>query len=176
MPTFDYTDYLYNPYTGNELEKLGSMARRDKQTGQKVYANPAPTASALVTDGDGKLLLVKRLREPNKGMWDLPGGFIDIGESIEQTVVRELKEELNLSVGDLAYFRSAAAQYEYDGVNYQALDIVFTAEPKSSLSEAEAQDDAAEYKFVKFDEIDYDEISTDVMRYFISEFSKAKTN
>lgn len=54
-----------------------------------------PSASAIVTDEQGRILLVKRR---DNTLWALPGGGHDIGESIEQTAVREVKEETGLDV------------------------------------------------------------------------------
>lgn len=63
-----------------------------------VYTNPAPTVSAVILNNQGDLLLTKRAREPFKGAWDLPGGFLQAGESLEEGLHRELKEELNIEV------------------------------------------------------------------------------
>jgi len=54
-----------------------------------------PSASAIVTDEQGRILLVKRR---DNTLWALPGGGHDIGETIEQTAVREVKEETGLDV------------------------------------------------------------------------------
>ncbi len=61
-----------------------------------LYENPAPTTAALITNKNNELLLVKRARNPEKSAWCLPGGFLEVGESPEQGVLRELKEETNL--------------------------------------------------------------------------------
>jgi len=53
---------------------------------------------AIVTDGDGRLLLVKRGHEPEAGRWSLPGGRVNPGESDPQAVVREVREETGLWV------------------------------------------------------------------------------
>ncbi len=47
---------------------------------------------------EGKVLLVKRKFEPRAGLWSLPAGFMEYGETVEETAVRELKEETNLDV------------------------------------------------------------------------------
>ncbi len=57
------------------------------------YENPVPAVAALVINHENRLLLVKRGVEPAKGMWCLPGGFLEIDESIEEAVLRELEEE-----------------------------------------------------------------------------------
>lgn len=70
--------------------------------GLVVYPNPAVAACALV-EREGRLLLVRRAREPELGKWDIPGGFIDEGELPEDAVRRELREEtgLEIAVGEL---------------------------------------------------------------------------
>jgi len=68
-----------------------------------LYENPAPTTAALVLNSQRELLLVRRAVEPSEGEWCLPGGFMELGETPEQGVLRELKEETNLEgiVSDL---------------------------------------------------------------------------
>jgi 8-oxo-dGTP diphosphatase len=65
--------------------------------GLVVYDNPAPCACAIVVK-DGKILLTKRAVEPSAGLWDLPGGYIEVGETPEETLHRELREETGLEV------------------------------------------------------------------------------
>jgi 8-oxo-dGTP diphosphatase len=72
--------------------------------GHVVYANPAPTASALVVDDRGRLLLARRAAEVEHGKWDLPGGFVEEGEDPCETVVRELREETGLEVEPTRFF------------------------------------------------------------------------
>ena len=69
--------------------------------GKYVYDWPRPmvTVDALVFaffKGRAKLLLIKRAKEPFKGKWALPGGFVDIDEELEDAIERELAEETGL--------------------------------------------------------------------------------
>jgi len=64
--------------------------------GEIFYQNPLPAAAALVLDGERRVLLVKRGVVPNKGMWCLPMGFAEIGETIAQAALRELREETGI--------------------------------------------------------------------------------
>jgi 8-oxo-dGTP diphosphatase len=69
--------------------------------GKYIYDWPRPmvTVDAIVfafIKGQAKLLLINRKREPFKGKWAIPGGFIEIDEELEDAVVRELKEETGL--------------------------------------------------------------------------------
>lgn len=61
------------------------------------YLNPAPAAGILVRDG-GSVLLVQRRFEPFRGLWVVPSGFIEYGEDIRGTAVREVREETGLEV------------------------------------------------------------------------------
>ena len=72
------------------------------------YENPVPAVAALVMNHNNQLLLVKRGVEPAKGMWCLPGGFLEIDESIEEAVLRELEEETGIQgeIGRLVDFFS----------------------------------------------------------------------
>jgi len=60
------------------------------------YKNPLPVAIAVAVK-DKKFLLIKRGLAPRKGMWGAPSGFIEVGETPEETCLRELKEETGVS-------------------------------------------------------------------------------
>jgi 8-oxo-dGTP diphosphatase len=62
---------------------------------------PALTTDCVVFDNEGLVLLVRRARPPFKGYYALPGGFVDIGETVEQACRRELMEETGVKVGRL---------------------------------------------------------------------------
>ncbi|WP_246119626.1 NUDIX hydrolase [Aeromicrobium flavum] len=55
-------------------------------------------AGAVITDDRGRLLLVLRGREPGRGLWSVPGGKVEPGESLEDATVREVLEETGLAI------------------------------------------------------------------------------
>jgi 8-oxo-dGTP diphosphatase len=57
-----------------------------------------PCVGAVIKDGAGRLLLIRRGHEPGKGLWSIPGGRIEPGESDEAALVREVREETGLVV------------------------------------------------------------------------------
>ena len=89
------------PRCGAALEH-GERSVSCPACGLQEYANPAPTASAVVRDDAGNLLLARRAGDPGKGLWDLVGGFMDEGEEPLETLRRELREETEceVEVGD----------------------------------------------------------------------------
>jgi 8-oxo-dGTP diphosphatase len=64
-------------------------------------ATPALTTDCVVFDERGYVLLIRRGNEPFKGSYALPGGFVDMGERVEDSCRRELSEETGLHVGEL---------------------------------------------------------------------------
>jgi NAD+ diphosphatase len=66
--------------------------------GEPSYLNPKPTAGAILLDAAGRVLLARRAVEPFRGLWDTPGGFTAPGESLEECVRRELREEAGVEI------------------------------------------------------------------------------
>jgi 8-oxo-dGTP diphosphatase len=64
---------------------------------QPLYENPVPATCLVVLNATGQVLLVRRSVAPKKGLWCLPGGFLELGESPEAGALRELAEETGLN-------------------------------------------------------------------------------
>ena len=64
-------------------------------------SGPSLTVDCVVFDGRDRLLLIRRRNEPFKGHYALPGGFVDIGETVETAARRELREETSVEAGGL---------------------------------------------------------------------------
>ena len=73
-------------------------ARRENNGLRAVNGTRIPCVGAIVRDGAGRLLLIKRGHEPEAGKWSLPGGRIEPGETDAQALVREMREETGLTV------------------------------------------------------------------------------
>jgi len=69
------------------------------------YPRPAVTVDALVLAAGNMLLLIKRDKDPYAGTWALPGGFVDMDETLEAACIRELFEETGLKVSQMKQFR-----------------------------------------------------------------------
>jgi 8-oxo-dGTP diphosphatase len=66
--------------------------------GYGAYYNPKPVAAAIPVTTDGRIILLKRGFDPGKDLWTFPGGFVDLGESVEQAAQREAQEELEIDL------------------------------------------------------------------------------
>jgi 8-oxo-dGTP diphosphatase len=61
-------------------------------------AEPVPCVGAVISDEDGRILLILRGHEPAMGLWSIPGGRIEPGESDQEALLREVREETGLEV------------------------------------------------------------------------------
>jgi ADP-ribose pyrophosphatase YjhB (NUDIX family) len=66
--------------------------------GYAAYSNPSPVAAALPVDDEGRFILLRRGFDPGQGRWTFPGGFVDLGESVEEAAHRETHEELGMAI------------------------------------------------------------------------------
>lgn len=92
--------------------------------GLEYFHNLAAAVCALIFCG-GELALIVRGQDPGRGLLDLPGGFVDPGESLETAVHREVREELALTLPPPRYLFSLPNTYHYRGVDYWTLDAMF---------------------------------------------------
>ena len=111
------------------------------------YQNPKPTATLICPRND-KILFVKRAFDPGKGQWSLPGGFLELGETLEGGAKRELKEETNLDgdviklIGNCSHFNSIFGDILLLGLEVEV----------DNWEDLVAGDDALEAKFFKIEE------------------------
>lgn len=103
---------------------------------QTYFNNPKPGTEAVLFDSDGRVAIAVRSREPYKGKYDLPGGFVDAEETLEQGIARELKEELGLDSTDyspLVYLTSAQADYPWGRETYSVVSASFVGKLKDGV-------------------------------------------
>lgn len=105
------------------------------------YVNTAAAAGAFLLYED-QLILCQRALDPQKGLLDVPGGFIEPGETVEAGLRREILEEIHVEVGPLHYLGSAPNVYPYREVPYKTIDLFFVGH-LDSVEGLIAQDDVA---------------------------------
>ena len=160
----------YCPKCGSKsFKKEGDRSLKCSDCGFHFFINSAAAVAALVVNDKGKLMLVTRGVEPNYGKLDLPGGFIDPGESAEKAIKRELMEELGLKVKTLKYIGSAPNEYIFSDFTVYTLDIAFLVKPETTV-DLHAMDDIIDFKFYAESEINYDDIPAPSIKKFVKDF------
>ncbi|MBN1150674.1 NUDIX hydrolase [candidate division WOR-3 bacterium] len=144
----------------------GSYRRCCRRCGYIQYKNPIPASAAIVTV-ENRIILVKRKFKPGKGRWALPSGFMESGETPEETCEREVSEETGLSVEPkklIGLYRQPSKFYG------DVLVAVFWAKIKGGR--LRAGDDAQEAEIFHFDNLPV--IPFDCNRRAIEDFLKIR--
>ena len=105
---------------------------------------PVIGVGAVILDGD-RVLLVRRAHEPLKGEWSLPGGAVELGETLETAIAREVREEtgLTVEVGPIVDVLDRL-RYDPDGrVKYHYVLVDFLCRPTAGTLAAASDADAA---------------------------------
>lgn len=150
-------------YCGAQLSRKfceGAVRLFCERCREPIYENPIPATCLIVVDDKKRLLLVKRSVEPKKGLWCLPGGFMELGETPEQAALRELKEETDLT-GHIGMLLGVTSNHSdrYNTVLMIGYHI------KSYTGTPKAGDDASD--LACFDFVDLPEIAFESHKKFI---------
>lgn len=151
------------------FEVSGRRSLKCNDCGFHFFINSAAAVAALIEDAQGRLLLTQRGVEPDYGKLDLPGGFADPGETAEEALKRELREELGLKVKSLEYFSSAPNEYVFSEYSVFTLDLAFRVIPEP-YAELKAMDDILGFRFYACEEIDFSKIAAPSISGFIQQF------
>ncbi|MDR0962076.1 MAG: NUDIX domain-containing protein [Mediterranea sp.] len=127
-------------------------SKRCADCGFVYYFNSSAATVALILNEQRELLVCRRAKEPAKGTLDLPGGFVDMDETAEEGVRREVKEETGLEVISADYLFSLPNIYVYSGLPVHTLDMFFGCQV-TDTTRYRAMDDAAELFFIPLEQI-----------------------
>jgi ADP-ribose pyrophosphatase YjhB (NUDIX family) len=105
--------------------------------GYGAYYHPKPVACGIPATTEGRIVLMRRATEPGRGLWTMPGGFVDLGESVEDAARREIAEELGIEValGELIGVYSSSSD--------RTVVVVFAA---AALGEPRTTEEAMEVR------------------------------
>ena len=109
----------------------GAIPFRCGNCGFQYYFNPTVAVAALIIDESNRVLFIQRATDPEKGKLALPGGYVDIDETAEVALRREVREEVNLEVDPLQFLCTQTNDYFYQGITYPVLDLFFVTRAKS---------------------------------------------
>lgn len=123
--------FSFCPSCGSKKIQFDGIKQYKCESCSFIYFQNVAASAAAMLEYDGKILFVRRAREPRKGKLDLPGGFIDPNESAEEGMNRELKEELGITFEHMEFLGSAPNIYLYKDVTYHTCDLFFYAKIRS---------------------------------------------
>jgi mutator protein MutT len=139
--------FRYCPKCGSEYFEINSFkSKHCSSCGFTYYQNPSSSTAAFILNAKGELLVVRRAKEPAKDTLDLPGGFVDNGETAEKGILREIKEETGLEVQQVEYLFSIPNIYRYSGMDIHTLDMFYLCHVEED--EVRPADDVAECMWI----------------------------
>lgn len=121
---------------------------------ERLYPRRPMVGVGAVVWRDGAVLLERRGQPPAQGSWSLPGGLVDVGETLEQAVAREVREEcsIEVQVGPLLGVFEPMVRDDDGRIRYHYVVIDYLA--LYTGGEPAIGDDAAELRWVPVDELD----------------------
>ncbi|MEM4733021.1 MAG: NUDIX hydrolase [Candidatus Bathyarchaeia archaeon] len=133
---------------------------------KKEYPERPVVGVGAIIINDGKILLEKRKSPPAKGKWSVPGGLVELGEKIEQAVIREVKEETGLDVASprLVDVVDHISLDEEGKVMYHFVIIDYFVTVKDG--ELRAASDADELTWVPLIEVEKYDLTESFRRFF----------
>jgi NAD+ diphosphatase len=144
------------------------------KNGHRLFAYNAPAIGLFLVNDKKEVLLVTRGRDPGKGKFDVPGGFVDLHENLEQTVAREIAEELHISPKEYStpqFLRSGLNDYQFAGELMHPLDVFFWAYTKGELT-LRPDDDVADAHWHLLASVRTDDLAFKTVRQALEQLKK----
>lgn len=156
--------FRFCPVCGSShFEYNDPRSKRCRDCGFTYYTNAAAAVAAIITNEKSEILLVRRALDPAKGTLDLPGGFVELRETAEEALRREIHEELAVELTNLRYRMSMPNEYTYSGLTVYTEDLFFTARIKAGQT-ITAGDDAEQARFYDIRDVRLEEIGLKSIR------------
>ncbi|MDD6210464.1 MAG: NUDIX domain-containing protein [Bacteroidales bacterium] len=145
--------FSFCPHCGSKkFEENNFKSKRCLTCGFVYYANASAATACFIRNKKNEILIARRAKDPAKGTLDLPGGFVDMNETAEEAICREIREETSLKITTPRYLFSLPNIYIYSGMEIHTLDMFFEADMiENNLPNA--ADDVAELFFSPLEQL-----------------------
>jgi 8-oxo-dGTP diphosphatase len=141
---------------------------------KKLYPDQPVVGVGAVIIRDGKILLEKRKNDPGRQKWSIPGGLVELGEMVEQSVIREVKEETTLTVyspqlidviNNVIYDQDGRIKYHFVILDYFL---------KLEGGTPRATSDAEELRWVSLDDVEKFDLTNTFREFFVKNSARLK--
>lgn len=156
MENYAYKYYKFCPICGYEYTAedfdLVNTSFHCKKCGYVFYQNQIAVTSIIIPSLEDKMkvLLTQRKLNPKKGKYDTPGGFPKYEEELIDTIIREIREEIGLSIKIEKILDVRKNDYKFEGITYKHAVVYFLAKPISERLMTEANLDRKEIMDARF--------------------------
>ncbi len=155
----------------------GSIAKPNDQyiectnCGYRFFINPAPCNAAIIENENGEILLVERKFDPKKGYWDVPGGFIQADESLEESTKREIREELGVDMQINKIIGVYEDTYLFQDIIVPTLGVIVSA--KIVKGTLQPSDDITSFKFFPKKDVLKQKLAFESVRKGLTDYLKS---
>ncbi|KAL7720850.1 ADP-ribose pyrophosphatase YjhB [Entamoeba marina] len=161
--------FKFCPKCGKEFLIDTFKSKKCASCGFVYFYNSAAAVAVFIKNSFDQILVVRRANNPAKGTLDLPGGFVDFGETVEESAKREIEEETKLQIAHMKYLFSLPNQYEYSGFVVNTTDMFFEAKV-DTFNHAIAGDDASEIIILNAKELNPDLFGLSSIRKAVTKY------
>jgi mutator protein MutT len=143
-----FHQFRFCPKCGSKnFVENNEKSKKCTDCGFVYYFNSAAAVVAIIENEKGEILVATRAKQPAEGTFDLPGGFIDLHETAENAVCREVLEETGLHIKSVEYLFSIPNIYVYSDFEVHTVDMFFRCKA-DDFSRLTANDDVSALQFI----------------------------
>jgi NAD+ diphosphatase len=166
--------YKFCPDCGNNCEQIDEKTFKCKSCENNWFNQPVSASATIIFNSKGQILFVRRAKDPCKGMLGLPAGFSDLNETLEQTAIREIKEETGIHLNTVTYIKSYPFNYLYKSREVPVILSVYFAKYLENKSLINIDNEVTEFKWLSKENINFDEIGADVDKLVVKDYLESE--
>ena len=159
------THFKFCPKCGSDhFIESSENSKKCNSCGFEFFKNPSIGCAAVVFDEQKRLLCIRRIKNPGAGLLGLPGGFVDLKETVEQAVEREVFEETGIQIEVVELIANIPNSYVYKGVEQYPLDFYYSGKIVDISGMRPQIGETSEILFIPLDKIDIDSFAMESTR------------